>query len=496
MPKHPLTRQIEILHVSDLHFGPKHRFRPPAAADGSETSSAGVPSLLEHLLEDLKVVNAAGGQVRRVLCVTGDLTESGSFGELRDAADFVRGLAESPEARLLDGLRSTWVVPGNHDLIFAEGDEGARWREWERFPKDLSGEDIATPACRADRYARVVDRSHDLGVIVACFNSAYHVHKGSRDEQRGQIDTQQRKAVREALERIQKDDPESFRNAIRIAMLHHHPLLIPPLVEPGRGYDAVVDGAFLLQDLQTFGFHAILHGHKHHPFSFVEDIDDGWVSVREPPLHIVAGGSVGSTSLAAGPRARNTYNLVRIKWHPDADLVRTRVTTRSLVCFDQQDRPLSHDQWTWETQKVDDRWLGRPGSSAVPGPVRPGQRDFDANTDAERDARRIGEYTATRGNLPVVEVRPSLEFDQAYEARFWIVGHKRRPENVPLVVRWSAGKHFPVVEVRREDDRFFCASFQYYDSMLIQAEMLFDDGVPSVAFAHVYARIPGDNREG
>jgi hypothetical protein len=92
--------------------------------------------------------------------------------------------------------------------------------------------------------------------------------------------------------------------------------------------------------------------------------------------------------------------------------------------------------------------------------------------------------------MPVVEVMPSVIPGQAYEARLWIVGHNRLDEDVPTRVSWSCGKYFDTVSIQRQEDEHFCAIFNYWGPMLVQARMEFSDG--DCQLVHIYARMPKD----
>src|SRR4051812_46535382 len=50
--RHHGSAQICIVHLSDVHFGPNHRFDPPATPDGDIPDDPGYPSLLEKLTKD------------------------------------------------------------------------------------------------------------------------------------------------------------------------------------------------------------------------------------------------------------------------------------------------------------------------------------------------------------------------------------------------------------------------------------------------------------
>ncbi|MEZ5952199.1 MAG: hypothetical protein R3C12_24015 [Planctomycetaceae bacterium] len=72
------------------------------------------------------------------------------------------------------------------------------------------------------------------------------------------------------IEDLLKKHKESIGKSI-LALIHHHPVLIPALVEADRNYDAVLRSGHLLNLLNKYGFHLVLHGHKHWPCTFTVD---------------------------------------------------------------------------------------------------------------------------------------------------------------------------------------------------------------------------------
>jgi len=46
------SRQINIVHLSDIHFGDPHRFQPTQSPSGDRGSAAGYLSLLDSLRAD------------------------------------------------------------------------------------------------------------------------------------------------------------------------------------------------------------------------------------------------------------------------------------------------------------------------------------------------------------------------------------------------------------------------------------------------------------
>ena len=83
------VRQLLIIHLSDIHFGSKHKFAPPATAGGDVPEEREYPTLLEKLADDLAEEDP-GCPV--VLALTGDMAETGSYEEFKKAEEFVRGL--------------------------------------------------------------------------------------------------------------------------------------------------------------------------------------------------------------------------------------------------------------------------------------------------------------------------------------------------------------------------------------------------------------------
>jgi len=64
------------------------------------------------------------------------------------------------------------------------------------------------------------------------------------------------------------NEKDRFAQAIRIALLHHHPINNPDISADAveRGYNAMTDGSTLITYIGKRGFHLILHGHQHMPY--------------------------------------------------------------------------------------------------------------------------------------------------------------------------------------------------------------------------------------
>lgn len=84
-----MTRQVVIVHLSDIHFGEKHRFNPPKTPSGDRPARTGYPTALEKLTEDLK---HADPKCPVIFCLTGDFAEYGKTFRIRGG----RGLHQRP----------------------------------------------------------------------------------------------------------------------------------------------------------------------------------------------------------------------------------------------------------------------------------------------------------------------------------------------------------------------------------------------------------------
>jgi predicted MPP superfamily phosphohydrolase len=485
MPRLP---QLRVVHASDIHFGASHRFQPPITPSNNRPPSRGYPELSASILADLKRIEgehpAWGAHQNNplILALTGDLTDRASTDEFDQAAALVTAFRAGPVLGSQLTRETTFIVPGNHDAIYDEADAGRRWFPYSDFYESVQGHHCR-PA-QAFELTRVIDRIDTHGFVVAEVNTCFDIQKGTTEENRGHIDPDAIDRLRETLTAIPRD---RLDRSIRIAMMHHHPVVLPALAEPGRGYDAVVNAQMLLAVFRDFGFHLLLHGHKHFPHTFSYDATCAWTSEPSPPMMVVAGGSAGSTGLPDADGATNTYNMIAVKWNPDGKQGRIRVETRGLVRFDERRVALVPGRWHWRTLRVVDRIIAtEPPPFASPFSRRP----YDHSVDEEGEKFRTNEYEKTRGNMLVAEVLPSLEPEQAYEVSLRVTPHRVTTRKVPTRVEWSPGPSFTdVVCCDLANNPSFGARFSYWDSMLVRATLHFDDSAP--VHTSVYAHLPG-----
>jgi 3',5'-cyclic AMP phosphodiesterase CpdA len=382
-------RALTLLHLSDLHFGPGHRFGSLETQDGDTVKDGG--SLLDSLLPDvLQTLDSSSIDCGPLLvCITGDLSDQAQLSQFEEAAEFVAGL--------LDGLGAfspaVVIVPGNHDVAWEEATPLARMSRWASFTRDYLK--VPTVGEPDNMYALAhtgLAASHGASVIA--INSAAFVKKDQADEKRGRLSDAGLKQLEAELEKFGPPGPD-----LRIALMHHHPILIPDLAEPGRKYDAVVEGGDILRLLRQYGFHAILHGHKHLPFHFAEDSRAAYATTQpreQRPIMVVCGGSTSAKEVSEKMQTpTNFYNLIRMKWLSASGECRSLIEPRQLVRHD-GGAELPKYKWRWEPCIPDDRYHRRPPTNFIESDGAVSPVPFkDSGVD---DTDRVRQYSDARGS--------------------------------------------------------------------------------------------------
>jgi 3',5'-cyclic AMP phosphodiesterase CpdA len=494
------ARYVELIHLSDLHFGDGHRFSPGLTVDGAVAAEPGFPSLADVLLRDLldpaneppRPTFVGADQSRRhswhvppipkVLCLTGDFAVSPNEKEFTQAANFVERICQPAPLGLGLARAAVFVCPGNHDLDWNATTDALRWHEYAGFLNAIYSGKFEPD--QASRFGGV-EICKEAGVLVLSLNSEMAVFNTDKNKTRGDLSQAQLLWAETMLENIPATEREGY---IKVAMVHHHPILLPALAESGRGYDAISGSQHLLTRLHRYGFHVILHGHKHYPHTFHEDVRNAFEHSDEHSLVVVAGGTCGSTGLPDKPGATQTYNRIRIHWCAEQSTTRVQVVTRGLVRHHKTGAELLAAQWRWETLATDDRSFLSGRRTRVPSAAAM-RYELPEPEGHSSHAARDEEYRRTRGNFPVAEIKPSLLPGQTNEVHLRIARHGvgrafRKSEDDPVAVTWSAGCKFPKVRITRDQDPEFCAVFAYYDSALMQAELEFNGDARCLVFIY------------
>ena len=157
-------------------------------------------------------------------------------------------------------------------------------------------------------FVEFIDRS-DEGLCVLTLNSEVYTDlQSDGDRERGRLGTEQLNKIRVELE----NNEEALKNSFRVAMIHKHPVLIPELAESNRGVDSVLESGKLLNLLQKYNFHLVLHGHKHWPTSFTVDHNNAYHNrEHRMPILVASAGTLGSEGFRPGAgHGVNCYNRI------------------------------------------------------------------------------------------------------------------------------------------------------------------------------------------
>ena len=492
------TNQIKIIHLSDLHFGSKHVCNP----DDPKASKNGIVPLAKLIKGDLSKQTwmpqtsdevDAKDDLPIFIIASGDFTQTASFEEFEEARGFLDELISEPILGERISKDRIFMVPGNHDVDFGAPTYAQRFVQYCNFHntfyegvrKNINAKDATNfTQIHVRRIPKSADSSDFFKILIVEINCSMYVQKDTVDQSRGQVDEETITKISTGLEEL--SHLNDFNDFIKIAVIHHHVVLLPSFIEAGRGVDSVVGARLLMEELGKNNFHAILHGHKHYPQVFTYDPEAVWNEPRKRiPQLIISGGTCGSTELPTQAlKAFNTYSVITIKWHPKASQARIKLITQGLF-FKNEQGILPRHKWSWETLNVTDKRLMPFQNIPEQGQVAELKK-----TTKEDDIDRTSVYSDTRGCLPVAEVMPSLVPEQAYEVRLWIEFHKHDNTKSPklLEVEWSAGPLFEMQRCVGSENPRFCTTYHYWGPMLVQAKLTFENG--KKCNTYIYARMP------
>jgi 3',5'-cyclic AMP phosphodiesterase CpdA len=284
---------ISDLHVSDIDPGEKTnlqwigqilaqvKFKVNVVADKhNEYKLAALKNKLRELKPELIVV-------------TGDITNYGDRKSFQKAVEILRDLKETAKAQRII------CIPGNHDCLaervanlrakslssklfiwglslFNQETALGRKTSFDQDVRDLMDKGDALTLLqnyqdliKKDEYGEV-NPSIPVSVPTPWGEIIFFLFNSTNDPgymaNEGKIGQFQYNLLNQYLSN--PDEKERFARAVRIALLHHHPINNPNInadvVE--RGYDAMIDGSSFMTYAGNRGFHLILHGHQHVPY--------------------------------------------------------------------------------------------------------------------------------------------------------------------------------------------------------------------------------------
>lgn len=313
---------LRVAHISDLHIkDPAVGSEPPTALQRlAELAGKSVGFSVEaegHSEEKLDaLVNVFRTLKPDVIAVTGDITDYGDQKSFDLASDYLRKLQDAA------GAQQLICIPGNHDTLFERAADiaasGRARRLLLRLAASVDRHVGVLAAGEQRHFSKNVREQLDKAeghVLLANFESwraaaefaevdpstpvyaeagwgkvAFFLFNSTNDPglmaNEGRIGQRQFNALNECL---QNDETrKECENALRIALLHHHPISAPHSRDAAynRGYDWMRDGPLFLQYMNRHNFHFVLHGHQHEAFYCSVNYRPGGA-----PLRIVAAGS-------------------------------------------------------------------------------------------------------------------------------------------------------------------------------------------------------------
>ena len=330
---------VEILHLSDLHFGTKDD----------------AYNWYGQLSDDLK--HELGCKRLDGLVLSGDVSQCAAQSEYKAAVAFVTSLCEE---FMLDPERIA-VVPGNHDLNWKVSKQGydrgnrgdfettdeserGRWivdgidfwvrdersyrNRFDLFSKEFYEKVKGVPYPKDYAEQFIIHHWYDLGLLVVGFNSAWEIDHHYLT--RAGIHP---RAVSGALAALRATpDQEHYLKLV----VWHHPLV-------SNEESRITDHGFL-ERLAQAGFRFAMHGHIHKSETYQYCYD---LSPEGRRVDIIAAGTFGAPKRDWTPGYPLQYNLLRFEGD------KLTVETRR--------REATNGAW-----KPDARWLQGPGKDPLP----------------------------------------------------------------------------------------------------------------------------------
>ncbi len=346
---------IQILHISDVHFGakfrndgklePMHRF---VAGDYSR-------SLIDHFRDEFSRRRSHFSQRSQdfFLVASGDFAYTATEEEFSEARIFFNELQktlEIPKNRIV-------FCPGNHDVNWdlSKINKNKRFDNYLYFTKEFYGEDLYRelyPLVTWDfsiggerpNSSDIVSVVHfkEINLLICSFNSCVYENE---QHHYGYISLHQQRRVRDLIDNLDLSD-----NTARVACVHHHlhpyPESFIATEADGHWIDmsTIRDGGLFEQFLERNHFDIVLHGHKHQPQLRETTVRDRSAPESVKSLIVCGAGSCGVAQSELPHSTGNHFELVEIVGRP-----RTQGATFARVEW----RELAYDPAAeWATSNV------------------------------------------------------------------------------------------------------------------------------------------------
>lgn len=289
---------VTVLHLSDLHCGPEHRF---ARRYSNDLTRDDVPDLASAIISDVKQQALSIDTI----VISGDLSHSGEIEDFVWARDLINQLM----ADLGLSKDQVLVIPGNHDVKWVKEQEKMLpahepTRAYQTFYELLYGR----PVKDSKRLYHTVFIPGKNLLVVGLDSCVIEEEKTAGI---GYVGPHQLSAVLSEVRELTQIHPD----CIKIAVLHHHLLPVEEirgLPAQGKNFSLVMDASSVLRRLYQEDFVAVLHGHQHQPYCVDLRLYGQGIS-RTTPIVIAGAGSIGAKREDLGAIARNHYSIVQIQ---------------------------------------------------------------------------------------------------------------------------------------------------------------------------------------
>ncbi len=120
------------------------------------------------------------------------------------------------------------------------------------------------------------------------------------------------------IEILQENLSQLVQSGIRIALLHHHPVLHSFANLSSK--DVIPNGDQLMKVLSSHGFELIIHGHRHQPK--MRRTNDFGIQ-----QHVLSAGSFSAHLQELHTRTRHVFHLIKIEKHEDTNKIKGLIKT-------------------------------------------------------------------------------------------------------------------------------------------------------------------------
>lgn len=307
MEKWSMTNRdkLTIVHLSDLHFGPRHGF-----VDDKDIAREKYPlSLSRAIIGDLREL----GIKADFIVISGDLTSAARAYEFNQCERFLDSLLGCLAVR---SNKRIIIVPGNHDMLWENPDGtpavlSERPKNYLDFIQHWYGRKKykATAYSAFFRAGSREGKGLPFDVAFAAVDSCGI--EGPETPGMGLVGPQFDTVWFQVKDRTRQDVP-----CLKIAVLHHQILpvtMLEPMPEKEGKFSILRDAALFMERLLDEEFHLVLHGHKHDPLYAYEKRHTALTRLGGPGVLVVGAGATGAMEGDLGFLRRNHYNVIDVE---------------------------------------------------------------------------------------------------------------------------------------------------------------------------------------